>query len=54
KEIADQRNRKSVEKFVRGDRALLSSDGITPTSEVNLGANLLVPRFIGPFDITRY
>ncbi|ETP38825.1 hypothetical protein F442_13657 [Phytophthora nicotianae P10297] len=51
KESADQRGRKNLKRFNVGDRVLLSTSGITPTSVTNLGANKLTPRFIGPFKI---
>ncbi|ETO99624.1 hypothetical protein F441_22960, partial [Phytophthora nicotianae CJ01A1] len=51
--IADQRGRKNLERFNVGDRVLLSTSGITPTSVTNLGANKLASRFIGPFKIVK-
>ncbi|ETL87682.1 hypothetical protein L917_13172 [Phytophthora nicotianae] len=53
KEYADQRGRKHLERFNVGDRVLLSTLGITPTSVTYLGANKLAPRFIGPFKIVK-
>ncbi|ETM44865.1 hypothetical protein L914_09943 [Phytophthora nicotianae] len=42
-----------MERFNVGDRVLLSTSGITPTSVTNLDANKLAPRFIGPFKILK-
>ncbi|ETL98814.1 hypothetical protein L917_04190 [Phytophthora nicotianae] len=53
KEYADRRDRKNVERFVVGDRVLLSTAGIRPTAVTNLGASKLAPRFIGPFKVTK-
>ncbi|GMF58274.1 unnamed protein product [Phytophthora fragariaefolia] len=39
--------------FRRGDRVLLSTDGIQGSAVTNLGANKLAPRFIGPFKILK-
>ncbi|KAE8973002.1 hypothetical protein PF011_g25424 [Phytophthora fragariae] len=39
--------------FRRGERVLLSTDGIQGTAVTNLGANKLAPRFIGPFKILK-
>ncbi|KAE9265500.1 hypothetical protein PR003_g32440, partial [Phytophthora rubi] len=46
---ADRRGRKNMSSFRRGERVLLSTDGIQGTAVTNLGANKLAPRFIGPF-----
>ncbi|ETP38248.1 hypothetical protein F442_14088 [Phytophthora nicotianae P10297] len=53
KEYADRRGRKNVERFVVGNRVLLSTAGIRPTAVTNLGASKLAPRFIGPFKVTK-
>ncbi|KAE8989636.1 hypothetical protein PR002_g21389 [Phytophthora rubi] len=37
----------------RGERVLLSTDGIQGTAVTNLGANKLAPRFIGPFKVLK-
>ncbi|GMF35741.1 unnamed protein product [Phytophthora fragariaefolia] len=37
----------------RGDRKLVSTDGIQGSAVMNLGANKLAPRFIGPFTILK-
>ncbi|KAE8980405.1 hypothetical protein PR001_g24282 [Phytophthora rubi] len=50
---ADRRGRKNVSSFRRGERVLLSTDGIQSTAVTNLGANKLAPRFIGPFKILK-
>ncbi|KAE8965257.1 hypothetical protein PR002_g28728 [Phytophthora rubi] len=39
--------------FRRGERVLVSTDGIQGTAVTNLGANKLAPRFIGPFKILK-
>ncbi|KAE8878100.1 hypothetical protein PF003_g37831 [Phytophthora fragariae] len=46
---ADRRGRKNTSFFRRGERVLLSTEGIQGTAVTNLGANKLAPRFIGPF-----
>ncbi|KAE9246799.1 hypothetical protein PF004_g4626 [Phytophthora fragariae] len=50
---ADRRGRKYMPSFRRGERVLLSTDGIQVTAVTNLGANKLAPRFIGPFKILK-
>ncbi|KAE9278664.1 hypothetical protein PF008_g28559 [Phytophthora fragariae] len=50
---ADRRDRKNMSSFRRGERVLLSTDGIQGTAVTNLGANKLAPRFIGPFKILK-
>ncbi|GMF43858.1 unnamed protein product [Phytophthora fragariaefolia] len=45
---ADRRGRKNMLSFRRGDRVLLSTDGIQGSAVTNLGANKLAPRFIEP------
>ncbi|GMF15038.1 unnamed protein product [Phytophthora fragariaefolia] len=49
----DRRGRKNTLSFRRGDRVLLSTDGIQGSAATNLGANKLAPRFIGPFKILK-
>ncbi|KAE9078340.1 hypothetical protein PF010_g23166 [Phytophthora fragariae] len=39
--------------YRRGERVLLSTDGIQGTAVTNLGANKLASRFIGPFKILK-
>ncbi|KAE9066198.1 hypothetical protein PF010_g27902 [Phytophthora fragariae] len=39
--------------FRRGERVLLSTDGIEGTAVTNLGASKLAPRFTGPFKILK-
>ncbi|GMF25304.1 unnamed protein product [Phytophthora fragariaefolia] len=51
KAYADRRGRKNMSSFRRGERVLLSTDGIQGTAATNLGASKLAPRFIGPFKI---
>lgn len=53
KENADRRGRKNMSSFRRGERVLLSTEGIQGTAVTNLGANKLAPRFIGPFKILK-
>ncbi|KAE9275540.1 hypothetical protein PR003_g29307 [Phytophthora rubi] len=50
---ADRRGRKNPSSFRRGERVLLSTEGIQGTAVANLGANKLAPRFIGPFKILK-
>ncbi|KAE8981775.1 hypothetical protein PR001_g23908 [Phytophthora rubi] len=50
---ADRRDRKNMSSFRRGERVLLSTEGIQGTAVTNLGANKLAPRFIGPFKILK-
>ncbi|GMF37941.1 unnamed protein product [Phytophthora fragariaefolia] len=50
---ADRRDRKNMMSFRRGDRVLLSRDGIQGSAVTNLGANTLASRFIGPFKILK-
>ncbi|GMF59002.1 unnamed protein product [Phytophthora fragariaefolia] len=50
---ADRRGRKNMLSFRRGDRVLLSTDGIQGSAVTNLGANKLAPHFIGPFKILK-
>ncbi|KAE9117967.1 hypothetical protein PF010_g8398 [Phytophthora fragariae] len=50
---ADRRGRKNMSSFRRGERVLLSTEGIQGTAVTNLGANKLAPRFIGPFKILK-
>ncbi|KAE9201080.1 hypothetical protein PF005_g15093 [Phytophthora fragariae] len=50
---ADRRSRKNMSFFRRGERVLLSTDGIQGTAVTNLGANKLAPHFIGPFTILK-
>ncbi|KAE9349451.1 hypothetical protein PR003_g5887 [Phytophthora rubi] len=50
---ADRRGRKNMSSFRRGERVLLSTEGIQSTAVTNLGANKLAPRFIGPFKILK-
>jgi hypothetical protein len=51
KENADKRSRKNMETFKVGERVLLSVTGITAHAVTNLGANKLLPRYIGPFRV---
>ncbi|OWZ00127.1 LOW QUALITY PROTEIN: hypothetical protein PHMEG_00028756 [Phytophthora megakarya] len=53
KEYADQRGRKNMSVFRKGDRVLLSTTGIQSTAITNLGANKLAPRYIGPFKVMK-
>ncbi|KAE9182825.1 hypothetical protein PF004_g24131 [Phytophthora fragariae] len=50
---ADRRGRKNMSSFRRGERVLLSTDGIEGTAVTNLGASKLAPRFTGPFKILK-
>ncbi|KAE9333179.1 hypothetical protein PF008_g14583 [Phytophthora fragariae] len=53
KASADRRGRKNMSFFRRGERVLLSTDGIQGTAVTNLGANKLAPRYIGPFKMLK-
>lgn len=53
KASVDARGRKNHERFMLGDKVLLSTTGIQAASITNLGANKLVPRFIGPFTVCK-
>ncbi|KAG3121307.1 hypothetical protein PI124_g1137 [Phytophthora idaei] len=53
KEYADRRGRKNIDQFAVGDRVLLSTDGIKPTSVTNFGANRIAPRYIGSFKVLK-
>ncbi|GMF28852.1 unnamed protein product [Phytophthora fragariaefolia] len=44
---ADQRGRKNMSSFRRGERVLLSTDAIQGTAVTNLGASELAPRLLG-------
>ena len=48
---ADKRGRKNMSTFKKGDRVLLSTEGLRDSAVNNLGANKLAPRFIGPFTV---
>ncbi|GMF23678.1 unnamed protein product [Phytophthora fragariaefolia] len=50
---ADRRGRKNISSFRRGERVLLSTDGIQGTVVTNLGASKLEPCFIWPFKILK-
>ncbi|KAE8963524.1 hypothetical protein PR003_g25065 [Phytophthora rubi] len=50
---ADRRGRKNMSSFRRGERVLLSTEGIQGMAVTNLGTNKLAPRFIGPFKILK-
>ena len=51
KEYADRRGRKNNESFNEGERVLLSTENLPLKNISNLGANKLLPRFIGPFTV---
>ncbi|KAG2902663.1 hypothetical protein PC117_g21421 [Phytophthora cactorum] len=53
KENTDKRGLKNRNVFRRGDRVLLSTSGMQTTAVINLGANKLPPRFIGPLKVTK-
>lgn len=53
KEIADNRGRRNLNVFNVGDRVLLSTVKIRPEAVTNLGANKLLPRYIGPFKVIK-
>ena len=51
KENADKRGRKNMISFKKGDRVLLSTEGLRDSAFTNLGTSKLAPRFIGPFTV---
>ena len=51
KENADKNGRKNMNKFVKGDRVLISTDGLRDSAVTNLGASRPAPSFIGPFKV---
>ncbi|KAE9028585.1 hypothetical protein PR001_g11704 [Phytophthora rubi] len=53
KEYADQRGRKNLERFLVGDRVLLSTAGIQLALITDLGAKTLAPRYLGQFKILK-
>ncbi|CAH0489286.1 unnamed protein product [Peronospora farinosa] len=53
KENADKHGRKNMSKFEKGDRVLLSTEGLRDSAVTNLGASKLAPRFIGPFKVLK-
>ncbi|CAI5705840.1 unnamed protein product [Peronospora effusa] len=53
KEKADKHGRKNMSKFEKGDRVLLSTEGLRDSAVTNLGASKLAPRFIGPFKVLK-
>lgn len=52
KELADRRGRKQINKFIKGDKVLLSTDELPPEAVSNFGSKKLNPKYIGPFTIT--
>uniref|UniRef100_A0AAV1UEE7 Tf2-1-like SH3-like domain-containing protein n=1 Tax=Peronospora matthiolae TaxID=2874970 RepID=A0AAV1UEE7_9STRA len=48
---AGKRGRKNTSAFKKGDRVLLSTEGLRDSAVINLGASKLAPRFIGPFTV---
>lgn len=53
KTAADKRGRANNERFVVGEKVLLSTTGIQAASVSNLGSSKLSPRYVGPFTIRR-
>ncbi|CAI5704106.1 unnamed protein product [Peronospora effusa] len=43
----------NMSKFEKGDRVLLSTEGLRDSVVTNLGASKLAPRFIGPFKVLK-
>uniref|UniRef100_A0AAV1U2E9 Integrase catalytic domain-containing protein n=1 Tax=Peronospora matthiolae TaxID=2874970 RepID=A0AAV1U2E9_9STRA len=50
---ADKRGRKNTSTFKKGDRVLLTTEGLRDSAVTNLGASKLAPRFIGPFTVLK-
>ena len=48
KENVDKHGQKYISRFKKGDRVLLSTEGLRYTAVTNLGARKLAPRFVGP------
>ena len=53
KENADKHGRTNVSRYKKGDRVILSTEGVGDTEFTNLGASKFVPRFIGPFRVLK-
>jgi len=50
---ADARGRKNMEKFSVGDLVLLSTDNLKDNVISNLGSHKLLPKYIGPYKVTK-
>jgi hypothetical protein len=50
---ADTRGRKNLEKFNVGDLVLLSTDNLKDNVISNLGSHKLLPKYIGPYKVTK-
>ena len=53
KEYAASHGTKNTSQFKKGDRVLLSTEGLRDSAVTNLGASKLSPRFIGPFKVLK-
>ena len=53
KENADTRGRNNMATFRKGDKVLLSTEGLRNSAVTNLSANKLAPRFIGSFNVLK-
>ena len=53
KEYSDRHGRKNKSLLKKGDRVLLSTEGLRGSGVTNLGASKLAPRFIGPFKVLK-
>ena len=53
KESADKHSRKNMSKFKKGDRVVLSNEGLRDTAVSKLGASKLAPRINGPFRLLK-
>ena len=53
KDNADKHGRRNMNKFVKDDCVLLSTEGSRDSAVANLGASKLAPRLIGPFKVLK-
>lgn len=53
KEYSDRHGRKNKSLLKKGDRVLLSTEGLRGSGVTNLGASKLAPCFIGPFKVLK-
>ena len=53
KEQADKKGRKLFNKFIIGDKVLLSTKGLPASAVSNYGSSKLLPNYIGPFTVVR-
>ena len=53
KRMQTKHGSKNMSIFKKGDRVLLSTEGLGDTTVNNLGASKLAPRFFGPFRVLK-